>query len=60
MSQITKCDRCGIEEGKRFGMSHITFTKEGKKVREYDLCPSCINELAHMVEEWVDKYVERK
>jgi len=59
MSQITKCDRCGIEMDKRFEMSHLSFSLEFRNTREYDLCPSCINELAHIVEEWVEKKNER-
>jgi len=60
MSKITKCDRCGVEvsDTDKFlqGMSHIQFSLEFRNTREYDLCPSCINELAHIVKEWVDKY----
>jgi len=58
MSQITKCDRCGAEvnDKDRFlqGMSHIQFSLDFRNTREYDLCPTCINELAHIVEKWVD------
>lgn len=59
MSKITICDRCGSEESGEYGMSSIHFYNKEKTTYHWDLCPNCINELSHIVKDWVDKENER-
>jgi hypothetical protein len=56
MTKITTCDRCGSESDGDYGMSSLHFQNEnGHPTFDYDLCPKCINELAHIVKDWVEK-----
>lgn len=55
MSQINKCDRCGAENTNEHGMSKLSFYLENAVTIKYDLCSKCINELAYMIKDWVEK-----
>jgi|MudIll2142460700_1097286.scaffolds.fasta_scaffold05468_5 hypothetical protein len=60
MTKITTCDRCGNTEAGEYGMSSINFYNKEKKTYNWDLCPNCINELAQIIKEWVEKENDKR